>query len=237
MPTLRHACQLVRADVFLSRRSDQQVLRLHRAHDRRHAYNGNTTRVDAFGLKIAMRMHCADGFDVAVGEDYATFMEDRAVTFQKFIDDVPDEFKPLATVPSALPNRRARRGGIQSGRQCTSTTTTPSSIRSGRTTGSRFPSPEPTRAGSGRTPTSRRPSSGTSATGAGIYGCRQAARQTLWASAPTFYSAAPANYYARFWHTHGINGKAYGFPYDDVGGYSSYISHNKPQYMVVAIGW
>jgi hypothetical protein len=32
-------------------------------------YNGNTTRVDAFGLKLATRLHCADGYDVAVGED------------------------------------------------------------------------------------------------------------------------------------------------------------------------
>ena len=29
----------------------------------------------------------------------------------------------------------------------------------------------------------------------------------------------------------------YGFPYDDVGGYSSYISHANPQYLLVAIGW
>ncbi len=64
-------------------------------------YNGNTTRVDAFGLKIAMRLHCADGFDVAVGEDYATFAEDRAVTFQKFIDEVPAEFQALAQAPYA----------------------------------------------------------------------------------------------------------------------------------------
>ena len=61
-------------------------------------FNGNTTRVDAFGLKIATRLHCADGFDVAVGEDYSTFLEDRAVTFQKFLDEVPDEFKPLAQI-------------------------------------------------------------------------------------------------------------------------------------------
>ena len=38
-------------------------------------------------------------------------------------------------------------------------------------------------------------------------------------------------------HTHGIAGKAYGFPYDDVGGYSSDISCNSPQYLAVAIGW
>lgn len=56
-------------------------------------------------------------------------------------------------------------------------------------------------------------------------------------SSNTFYSAAPANYYAQYWHTHGIAGKAYGFPYDDVGGYSSDISCNSPQYLAVAIGW
>jgi hypothetical protein len=63
------------------------------------------------------------------------------------------------------------------------------------------------------------------------------ANNQLWKDASTFYSAAPANYYARFWHTHGLNGKAYGFPYDDVGGYSSYISRKNPIYMLVAIGW
>ncbi|MDT4991096.1 MAG: hypothetical protein QOH97_988, partial [Actinoplanes sp.] len=32
-------------------------------------FNGNTTRVDAFGLKIAMRLHAHDGYDVQVGEN------------------------------------------------------------------------------------------------------------------------------------------------------------------------
>jgi hypothetical protein len=44
-------------------------------------------------------------------------------------------------------------------------------------------------------------------------------------------------YYAKFWHDNAYDGKAYGFPYDDVGGYSSYISHANPQYMLVAVGW
>jgi Beta-1,3-glucanase len=48
---------------------------------------------------------------------------------------------------------------------------------------------------------------------------------------------APANFNAQYWHTHGIAGKAYGFPYDDVGGYSSDISCNSPQYLAVAVGW
>ena len=52
-----------------------------------------------------------------------------------------------------------------------------------------------------------------------------------------FYQAAPANYYARFWHQNAINGLAYGFPYDDDAGQSSDISVASPQYMVVAVGW
>jgi hypothetical protein len=61
--------------------------------------------------------------------------------------------------------------------------------------------------------------------------------ETLWADASTFYKTAPSDYYAQFSHAHAINGKAYGFPYDDVGGYSSYISHNNPQYLEIAVGW
>ena len=43
---------------------------------------------------------------------------------------------------------------------------------------------------------------------------------SMWSNPATFYASAPANYYAQFWHENAIDGKAYGFPYDDVGGYS-----------------
>jgi len=200
-------------------------------------FNGNTTRVDAFGLKVAMRMHCADGFDVAVGEDYATFMEDRAVTFQKFIDDVPDEFKPLATVQA--PYRIVEPGAVDfkvGGKYAHYYDAYVDQIWAAN--GLTLPKPGANASGLGAYPdisaaifrhTGDKAQSFTTA--------GKLADKTLWANASTFYSAAPANYYARFWHTHGINGKAYGFPYDDVGGYSSYISHDKPQYIVVAIGW
>ena len=61
--------------------------------------------------------------------------------------------------------------------------------------------------------------------------------KNLWKDPATFYTEAPANYYARFWHAHALGGKAYGFPYDDVGSYSTYISHANPQYLLVAVGW
>ncbi|MES4893165.1 beta-1,3-glucanase family protein [Streptomyces sp. NPDC096012] len=52
-----------------------------------------------------------------------------------------------------------------------------------------------------------------------------------------YYTAAPANYYAKFWHDNDINHLAYGFPYDDVAGQSSFISHGNPQWLLVAVGW
>ena len=59
-------------------------------------FNGNTTRVDAFGLKLAMRLHAHDGYDVSVGENYATFQESRSATFHRFQNAMPTEFKSLA---------------------------------------------------------------------------------------------------------------------------------------------
>src|SRR4051812_15528462 len=52
-------------------------------------FNGNTTRVDAFVLKIAMRLHAADGFDEQVGETPEVFGESRAATFARFRAAVP----------------------------------------------------------------------------------------------------------------------------------------------------
>jgi hypothetical protein len=52
-----------------------------------------------------------------------------------------------------------------------------------------------------------------------------------------FYQAGPANYYAEFWHENAINGKQYGFPYDDdYANQSSDISVANPQYLIVAVG-
>ncbi len=58
-----------------------------------------------------------------------------------------------------------------------------------------------------------------------------------WATPSAWYSAAPANYYAAFWHRHSVGGLAYGFAYDDVAGQSSTISTGTPEHMAFGIGW
>jgi hypothetical protein len=200
-------------------------------------FNGNTTRVDAFGLKIAIRLHCADGFDVALGEDYATFAEDRAVTFQKFLDEVPDEFKPLAQLHA--PYRIVEPGAIDfkaGGKYEHYYDAFVDQIWSAN--GITVPKPGPNASGLGAYPNLSAAIFRHVGGEAGTFTPDgKLANNKLWSSSAAFYATAPANYYAKFWHTHGLQGKAYGFPYDDVGGYSSYVSHDNPQYLLIAIGW
>src|SRR5215472_13194757 len=68
--------------------------------------NVDTTRVDRFGLKLALLLHGHDGSDQEVGENYATFSESRTATFQRFQNSVPTEFKELATdqAPFGIPS-------------------------------------------------------------------------------------------------------------------------------------
>jgi hypothetical protein len=188
-------------------------------------FNGNTTRVDAFGLKLAMRLHAHDGYDVEVGEDRTTFAEDRAVTFQKFVDAVPSEFDVLAQAQA--PYRIIAPGS--------------------------HPSFQPGGAHANYY-TAYANSVGVNESTQFIFGCagsmagnpdmcaalnRHTAHlpQSQWQNPANYYLAAPANYYAKFWHDHAIDRLSYGFPYDDVAGQSSFVSHGDPQYLLVAVGW
>jgi hypothetical protein len=188
-------------------------------------FNGNTTRVDAFGLKIAMRLHSHDGNDVQVGENQATFAESRTATFQRFVNAVPQEFKVLAQTQA--PYRIIAPGSDPS-------------FRTGGVNQNYF--------------TAYANANGISAATSDIFGCagvlsadpghcaalnRHIAQlpQSQWSTPSLYYQAAPANYYAKFWHDNAINGLAYGFPYDDYAGQSSFISHGNPQYLLIAVGW
>ncbi len=189
-------------------------------------FNGNTTRVDAFGLKLAMRLHNHDGSTQQVGEDYPTFIQSRQATLNAFQSEVPTEFKHLAT--ATAPYRILAPGSDAAFRPGGQYQNYLSSYAS---------------------------SVGVSATTQEIFGCSGA---TLAANAAlcaalnrhtadlpaaqqqtvsNFYRAAPANYYAKFWHDHAIDHLAYGFPYDDVAGQSTYISHANPQWIQIAVGF
>jgi hypothetical protein len=188
--------------------------------------NVDTTRVDRFGLKLALLLHGHDGTSQEVGDSYATFTESRAATFSRFENFVPAEFKELATddAPYGIPSP------------------------------GNDPAFQPGGAHANYFASYAAAEGDTSDTTAQIFGCAgtlagnpglcaglnrhvaqlPAAQQS---DPANFYQAAPANYYAEFWHQNAINGLAYGFPYDDDAGQSSDISVANPQYMVVAVGW
>jgi len=52
-----------------------------------------------------------------------------------------------------------------------------------------------------------------------------------------YYLAGPADYYARFWHTQSLGGKAYGFCYDDVNDQSSTLTTANPRGIILTIGF
>jgi hypothetical protein len=188
-------------------------------------FNGNTTRVDAFGLKLALRLHAHDGFDTQVGETQAVFAEDRSVTFQRFVNAVPQQFKVLAQTQA--PFRIIAPGSDPS-------------FRAGGANANYY--------------TAYESSVGVNEPTSNVFGCAGslagnpsmcAALNRHVATLPSaqqadrtqYYLSAPANYYAKFWHDNAIGGLAYGFPYDDVNGQSTFISHGSPQYLLVAVGW
>jgi hypothetical protein len=188
--------------------------------------NVDTTRVDRFGLKLALLLHGHDGSNQEVGENYATFTESRAATFQRFENSVPAEFRELATddAPYGIPspgNDAAFQPGGAHANYFTSYA-----------------------AAEGDTADSTTQVFGCGGTLAGnptlCAGLNRHVAQlpaSQQSNPASFYQAAPANYYAWFWHSNAINGLQYGFPYDDVYGMSSDISVANPQYMVVAVGW
>ena len=50
-------------------------------------------------------------------------------------------------------------------------------------------------------------------------------------------SGTLGNWYAKFWHDHSINKKAYGFAYDDVGDFSPSLHTTSPTTVTYTIGW
>ena len=80
--------------------------------------NADTSRVDAFGLPLAIHLHNSNGTDTVVGENDSVFSESRTALFTQFQNYVP------AAVPATRHRERAlqhsgahRRRGVPAGRR------------------------------------------------------------------------------------------------------------------------
>jgi len=200
------------------------------------SFNGDTTRVDAFGIKLAFQLTCADGTDIAVGENSATFAENRATTFQRYINAVPANFQQLAQLNGPYQIISPGGGGFDTGGAYADYYTAYIAeiwSSNGLTI----------------------PLAGANGDGLGAYPDLSAAiyrhtaapgtfnpngtliSESMWGNPSNFYQTAPASYYAQFFHANAINGQQYAFPYDDAGGYSSDVGCSNPTTLLVAVGW
>jgi hypothetical protein len=188
--------------------------------------NVDTTRVDRFGLKLALLVHSHGGSTKEVGENYAAFKESRAATFKRFKAFVPARFKELATIdaPYGIPSP-GNDPSFQPGGKYANYFTAYAAAHGARgdTTAEIF--------GCGGTLSANPPlCAGLNRHVAQLPVAKQS-------NPASFYKAGPADYYAAFWHKNAINAKQYGFPYDDDASQSSDLSVANPKYMIVAVGW
>ncbi|WFB55876.1 glycoside hydrolase family 64 protein [Paenibacillus sp. BR1-192] len=177
-------------------------------------YHGNTTRVDGFGFPLQHRLVNKSGsFDQTVGELES---ETRNGIFAKFQAEVPAAFKSLATIQAPYRIVAPIHG----------------SFAQGGANANYF---------GGYAPYSTQDifrcdgALTDAATCAAIQ--RHVYKANDWNNVSNYYQAAPANYYAKFWHDHSINRLAYGFPYDDVNGQAAYLEVGDPKGLIIRIGW
>ncbi|UJF36283.1 beta-1,3-glucanase family protein [Paenibacillus hexagrammi] len=177
-------------------------------------YHGNTTRVDGFGFPLQHRLMNASGsYDKTVGELES---ETRDGLFTKYNNEVPSPFKSLATVQAPYRIIAPIRGSFAAG-----------GANANYFAGySSYSTQDILRCDGALTD-----ASACAAINRHVY------TDSNWNNVGSYYQAAPANYYAKFWHTHSINGLAYGFAYDDVNGQAAYLEVGDPKGLIIRVGW
>jgi Carbohydrate binding module (family 6)/Beta-1,3-glucanase len=191
--------------------------------------NADTSRVDAFGLPLAIHLHNSDGTDTVVGENDSVFAESRTALFTQFENFVPAAFKQLATVnaPYNIPAPGDIAAFQPGGADASYMTAYAASVGATETTQEVFGCQ------GGGTPALN----GDPSLCAGLNRC-VAQFSTAEQNTPSdYYQNAPCNYYSAFWHSVAVNGLQYGFAYDDDNGQSSDFNTTDAQYVQVAIGF
>jgi uncharacterized protein involved in high-affinity Fe2+ transport len=191
--------------------------------------NADTSRVDAFGLPLAIHLHNSDGTDTVVGEDDQVFAESRTALFQQFENYVPAAFQQLATVdaPYSIPSPTDVAAFQPGGADASYMTSYAASLGDTETTQEVFGCQ------GGGSPALN----GNASLCAGLNRCVAQFSTTVQNTPSDYYQNAPCNYYSAFWHSVAVNGLAYGFAYDDDNGQSSDFNSTDAQYVQVAVGF
>jgi len=191
--------------------------------------NADTSRVDAWGLPLAIHLHNSDGSDTVVGEDDQIFSESRSAVFTQFENSVPAAFQQLATVnaPYNIPSPTDVAAFQPGGADANYMTSYAASEGDTETTQEVFGCQ------GGGSPALN----GNASLCAGLNRCVAQFSTTIQNTPSDYYENAPCNYYSAFWHSVAVNGLAYGFAYDDDNGQSSDFNSTDAQYVQVAVGF
>lgn len=230
------------------------------------SYGGNTTQVDQFGFPMTARLQqTSSGYDNTAGITLT-----RAQVMAQYATAVGSAFKPLQNTYRIVAPRSSNlflAGGAQAGylqqyidqSWAYYTTHQFTLTRLGETFTGRVSGTALTFTKNGAGPFALyKPTSpdvvacaGALASGGdiekqlGAEFCAALNRgvaldATTWYTPSAYYSGAVKNDYAAFFHTVGINKRAYGFPYDDINDQSSVQilnNANPPTALTLGIGW
>jgi hypothetical protein len=183
-------------------------------------FHGNTTRVDAYGVPMAYRLHCTDGYDMVRGEDYHVYFQTRASFFAEFENEVPYEFSVLGTMvaPYRIPNPGSNGSAVAPGGKY-----------------STYSDKYCAAFGVGSTPYLNGIALPQTSAGAHRHVLGMTSAQQN--DDKNYYKAAPCNFYSYFLHRRAVANKCYGFPYDDYANGSSYLEHGNVSWVEIAVGY
>lgn len=213
-------------------------------------FHGNTTQVDAFGFPILLELTDASGQVRRAGHT-----ESRSALFSAFKREVPREFKSCVREPYRIVAPCAAdfgKGRPQDRyfdkyldgvwKDFAKETQTPGGWK-GQVSGGELIFTGP----SGKVHRSAKPTTQEAFLGNGVLAtnpafCAAINRHVLanpedWMNPSKYYLQGPANFYAKFWHDHSIDGKAYGFCYDDFNAQDSLIEAARPASLNIVVGW
>jgi hypothetical protein len=210
-------------------------------------WHGNTTQVDAFCIPITIEL----------GKKKLGITESRSKLFEAFRKAAPKEFQPCAKTDFWILSP-CRAGFGKDGPHAkyfdryvnevwemyAAETKTPSGKWTGKVvdgglTFTPVDGGKPLRCA--RKPSTQEIFLGTGQLGGNPQFCAAINRHVLadpadWKSPEKFYRAEPCNWYARFFHEHSLEHKAYGFCYDDVSEQAAFFS-GKGKSLIVTLRW
>lgn len=212
-------------------------------------WNGNTSCVDAFAIPITIELFKADGTSQKMGID-----QSRKALFDLFKKQAPPEFQACVEGDKRIGS--PRKGDMGDGKpsanyfdkyvdEIWAMYATPKQTPGGWTgevvdgalkfskDGKVYTLP--------RKPTTKEILQGSGELGGSPPFCAAFNRHVAadpgdWFNPAAYYKQLPYNYYAKFLHEHTVDGKAYGFSYDDFAGQASYLSAPGTK-LVVTIYW